>query len=188
MSQAQLKIARTLQQILSRRKRELGSIRASSGHASSAGETKPPHHPPHPEPVNESLGRGFYITIAAIPLSLVLYKFSVSSDDSTAQPAFTRLINYYSNWNERWAQRNALHTRMSEQAAHDRNLFQSAPASQHIDLRFPEIFNTGSPYNVPAGHSANLDELIAHYHRQNAEANKAREARTRAAENGRKEQ
>ncbi len=32
------------------------------------------------------------------------------------------------------------------------------------------IFNTGSPYNVPAGQgSANLDKLIAHYERKNAE-------------------
>lgn len=49
------------------------------------------------------------------------------------------------------------------------------------------IFNTGSPYNVPAGHSANLDELIAHYERQNVLVNEAREARRRAAESDHKE-
>lgn len=49
------------------------------------------------------------------------------------------------------------------------------------------IFNTGSPYNVPAGHTANLDELIAHYKKINADVNMAREARSKAAERGDKE-
>ena len=35
--------------------------------------------------------------------------------------------------------------------------------------RARRIFNTGSPYNVQAGQSANLDALIAHYEKQNAE-------------------
>lgn len=37
-------------------------------------------------------------------------------------------------------------------------------------------FNTGSPYNVPAGHGADLSELIAHYQRKNAE----QDAKTRS--------
>ena len=32
------------------------------------------------------------------------------------------------------------------------------------------IFNTGSPYNVPAGHSIDLEAVKAHYEKQNAEA------------------
>lgn len=44
------------------------------------------------------------------------------------------------------------------------------------------IFNTGSPFNVPAGHTVNLDKVIAHYHKENENANKAREAKTKAAE------
>ena len=31
-----------------------------------------------------------------------------------------------------------MHTAMMEQAAHDRNLFQSTPGSRMIDLKFPE--------------------------------------------------
>lgn len=32
------------------------------------------------------------------------------------------------------------------------------------------IFNTGSPYNVPAGHgTGNLDKVIAHYEKKNKE-------------------
>ena len=31
-----------------------------------------------------------------------------------------------------------MHTRMVEQAAHDRNLFQSSPGTRTVDLRFPE--------------------------------------------------
>lgn len=49
-------------------------------------------------------------------------------------------------------------------------------------ISYSRIFNTGSPFNVPAGHTVNLDKVIAHYHQENENANKAREARTKAAE------
>ncbi|KAL9601398.1 MAG: hypothetical protein Q9219_002574 [cf. Caloplaca sp. 3 TL-2023] len=105
--------------------------------------------------------------------------FSQSSDDSSdesSQPLFTRMLRRYDKWSNSWAERNALHTKAIEQAALDRNLFHNSQPSPLVDLSFPEIFNTGSPYNVPAGHGANLNELIAHYHRKNAE----QDAKTRA--------
>ena len=34
-------------------------------------------------------------------------------------------------------------------------------------LLLHRIFNTGSPYNVPAGHSVDLSAVIAHYEKQN---------------------
>ena len=36
------------------------------------------------------------------------------------------------------------------------------------------IFNTGSPYNIPAGHSADLGALKAHYEKKNVEAEEKR--------------
>jgi hypothetical protein len=91
---------------------------------------------------------------------------------------------------------------MVEQAAFDRNLYQSSPGTKHVNLKFPEyvptqkkeqqnetqckfwltdrIFNTGSPYNVSAGQGArNLHELVAHYEKQNAESE---EKKTKATE------
>ncbi|KAL8720675.1 MAG: hypothetical protein Q9225_002504 [Loekoesia sp. 1 TL-2023] len=150
-----------------------------TGHHASAGKYEPTHHGHHPEPVNESLGRGFYFVIAALPLSFAIYKFSRSSDGSSAessQPWLTRMLRRYDDWSNSWAERNALHTKAIEQAAHDRNLFLDSQPSDLVELRFPEVFNTGSPYNVPAGHGANLNELIAHYQRKNAE----QDAKTRA--------
>lgn len=43
-------------------------------------------------------------------------------------------------------------------------------------------FNTGSPFSVPAGHSADLTELIAFYHKKSAdnEARKVEKLRARA--------
>ncbi|KAL8632126.1 hypothetical protein Q9189_002150 [Teloschistes chrysophthalmus] len=155
-----------------------GSNITSSSHQATAGKHEPTHHAHHPEPVNESL---------ALPLSFAVYKFSRSSDDSgdeASQPWFTRMIRRYDSWQRAFVERNALHTKMLEQAGHDRNLFHNSPRSEMIDLSFPEIFNTGSPYNVPAGHSANLDELIAHYKKKNAEQDAKVRARMerRAAE------
>lgn len=31
------------------------------------------------------------------------------------------------------------------------------------DTSHRRVFNVGSPHNVPAGHYANMDKLIAHY-------------------------
>ena len=42
------------------------------------------------------------------------------------------------------------------------------------------FFNGGSPYNVPAGHGAKLNEVIAHYQKKNAEQDA--KARARADE------
>ena len=39
------------------------------------------------------------------------------------------------------------------------------------------IFNTGSPYNIPAGHSADLGALKAHYEKKNVEAEDKRMVR-----------
>ncbi|KZF23798.1 hypothetical protein L228DRAFT_246645 [Xylona heveae TC161] len=141
----------------------------------------------HPAPVNEPLGKSFYFTIAAVPLSYLLYVLSrgAQEDGKTGQqtkPLFTRVIDSYSDYKERWVTRNTLHTNMMEQAAFDRNLFQSAPKSKAVDLRFPEVFNTGSPYNVPAGNGGgNIDELIAHYEKKNYEDN---ERKLRALQEG----
>jgi hypothetical protein len=86
--------------------------------------------------------RNFYLTLAAIPLGFALYKFTA---DSKEGPSFTRLIERYSEYKEQWTARNTLHTTMIEQAAHDRNLFQSSPGSKMIDLKFPEyVLGTAS--------------------------------------------
>ena len=89
--------------------------------------------------------RGFYVSIAALAFSFALYKFSRSTSNDTAsagdpdkQPLITRIIQYYHFWQDRFAERNTLHTRMVEQAGADRNLFQSSPWTHHIELKFPE--------------------------------------------------
>lgn len=59
---------------------------------------------------------------------------------------------------------------MIEQAGDDRALFNGSTGSPTVVLKFPEIFNTGSPFNVPAGQGGgDLDELVAHYQKQNVE-------------------
>lgn len=47
------------------------------------------------------------------------------------------------------------------------------------------IFNTGSPWNIPAGQGgANLDKLIAHYEKKNVEAE---ERKVKTLREGKKE-
>ena len=83
--------------------------------------------------------RGFYISIAALALSFAVYKYSRSSpSDPDHQPLLTRVMQSYNWFQDEFARRNALHTAMVEQAAEDRNLFQSSPWTHHTELKFQE--------------------------------------------------
>ncbi|KAH8820333.1 NADH-ubiquinone oxidoreductase 17.8 kDa subunit [Xylogone sp. PMI_703] len=125
------------------------------------------HH--HSGPKDESLGTTFWFAIGLIPATVVVYTASRPSKDGS-QPALSRFIDGYSSWKDQWTSRNTLHTNMIEQAAHDRILINSSPGSPTVNLKFPEVFNTGSPHNVVAGQGPrSMDSLIAHYRKRNAE-------------------
>ncbi len=47
-------------------------------------------------------------------------------------------------------------------------------------LRLYRTFNTGSPYNVPAGHTADLSALRAHYQQKNLEKEEEQMAKVTA--------
>ncbi|KAI9709356.1 MAG: hypothetical protein M1820_003476 [Bogoriella megaspora] len=122
---------------------------------------------------NESLGRGFYITLASVPAFYFIYRFQTSDPDK--KPYFTQLMEKYKDWRELWVERNDRHVKMIEQAAFDRNLFMNTKPSRNVELKYPEFLNQGSPWNVPAGHgSANIDAVIEHYQKKNFEENEKR--------------
>ncbi|KAF9736172.1 hypothetical protein PMIN06_003801 [Paraphaeosphaeria minitans] len=127
------------------------------------------HHHTHSEPVNESMGLGFWIPIGAIPVFSGLYWISQSDPD--APPIMTRLINKYTEATERYAERNALHVSMVEQAGNDRVLFTKTRPQEHVNMRFPEIMNQGSPFNVPAGQVNNMEKVIEKFKREAYEDN-----------------
>lgn len=85
--------------------------------------------------------KGFYITLAAIPVTLALYKLATS--DTSTVPFLQRLIEQYSEKQEEWGRRNALHTVAAEQAAQDRHLFLGESTNvKSIELRYPEYVQT----------------------------------------------
>jgi len=109
------------------------------------------------------MGTGFYATLAVIPAGWALYYASRKGSDNS-EPFFTRMISSATaGWNDQWAQQNAHHVQMLEQAGADRALFNYAQPVYHVDMRFPEMMNAGSPYNVPAGSQVNMDKVIAKY-------------------------
>ncbi|TKX25576.1 NADH-ubiquinone oxidoreductase-like protein 3 [Elsinoe australis] len=130
-------------------------------------------HDAHSAPENESFGRGFFIALAAVPLSIAVYKFTASGGPDN-KPLFTRMIESYYTKEETWDRRNDLHTQAVELAGNDRALFFNGDfsRSRYVEMRFPEAMNTGSPFNVPAGHgSGNIDAAIAKFEKQNYEEN-----------------
>ncbi|OAL45433.1 hypothetical protein IQ07DRAFT_591246 [Pyrenochaeta sp. DS3sAY3a] len=112
--------------------------------------------------VDEPIGYGFWGTIAVIPVGWAIYAVSRPNSDDTT-PFFTRMIGKYTESQEKLAVRNDLHVRMVEQAGDDRILFNKTKPQEYVDMKFPEIMNNGSPYNVPAGSQVQLEQVIEKY-------------------------
>ena len=68
---------------------------------------------------------------------MLVYTISRPANDGKI-PVISKMMQRYSDYQEQWAARNALHTTMVEQAAHDRHLFQSAKGVNYLELRFNE--------------------------------------------------
>jgi hypothetical protein len=134
-------------------KLRVGRARYSSTHHGKEAGSHADHGHHHSGPVNESLGvwntwkksrtitdklqTQLYVVLAIIPASFALYTASRNSQDGSI-PGISKVIEKYSDLKDKWSARNTLHTSMIEQAAFDRNLYQSAVGSSHINLRFPE--------------------------------------------------
>ncbi|KAI1814494.1 hypothetical protein GGS20DRAFT_410975 [Poronia punctata] len=139
------------------------------------------HAPPQPQ-VEEGLGTAFYIFAGLIPASFIGYKITRPGENGEPS-SISKWLTQFDYFND-WEVRNTLRTDMLEQAAHDKHLFLNAGNSTHVELKTPELLWSGSPYNVPAGHSANLEHVAEHY-RKKAAAEEERKAKKLAAkENG----
>jgi hypothetical protein len=131
---------------------------------------------------------GFYISLAAIPVSIAVYTLAQPSADGSPS-SITKMIDSFTYYKERNAERNVLHVNAIEKAAGDRHLFNNSAGARTVSLKFPEFvpllsiytrskadiiprtFNTGSPFNVPAGHGPrDMETLVAHYTKLNEEA------------------
>ena len=80
----------------------------------------------------------FYIILASIPLTFAILKFIRAPSAEGRPPLLERVVESWSQLGGSWKERNTRHTMAIEQAAHDRNLFQSAKRSEKVELRFPE--------------------------------------------------
>ncbi|KAK3936485.1 hypothetical protein QBC46DRAFT_357435 [Diplogelasinospora grovesii] len=125
-------------------------------------------HGHHAPPVEESLGTAFYVAVGAVPACMLLY--SVSRPGKDGEPSgISKMLERVSDMKEQWETRNHLMTAALEQAAHDKHLLYHAPRNTHVELKYPEVFQHGSPFNVPAGHYINMDKVVAHYRKQHLE-------------------
>ncbi|KAI5240447.1 hypothetical protein E4T47_06157 [Aureobasidium subglaciale] len=120
-------------------------------------------------PEEEKLGTGFFLALSIVPVGFLLYKFT--GPGNYEHKYLTRVINSYDGYRKDAAHIAALHTDALEQAAADRNLFANSQRQQNVQLKFPEILNTGAPHNVPAGHYADMSQVIAKFEKESYEAN-----------------
>ncbi|KAI5300373.1 hypothetical protein KEM55_007866 [Ascosphaera atra] len=107
---------------------------------------------------------GLFIGLLSVPAVVGIYNWANS--DPTQKPLITRLIEKYSANIEELERRNAIHTLAAERAAFDRHLFFSCKSDMNIELSCPEIFNVGGSVNVPAGHYADLTDVVGHYEKR----------------------
>lgn len=84
----------------------------------------------------------------------LLYKWAQPSADGK-KPALARMIDGYAYLQDQFAARNKVHTAMIEQAAFDRNLFQSDKKTEHIPMRFPEFVNPSKGTDGATGRDTN---------------------------------
>jgi len=157
--------------LVARRVRPTG-VRNTRSYASGHG-----HH--HEHTVEESFGPGFYLAFAAIPASVVVYQISRPDKDGE-HTTIGKWLEKASDLSKEWEQKNHNTTAAIEQAAKDKHLFYNIERNRHIELSYPEVFQHGSPYNVPAGHYVNLDKVVAHYQKQHLDE-EARKAKKLAA-------
>jgi len=168
--------ARPLRQSIRQPSRRYAGHEAGHGHGEahhSSGESA--FHVASGGTGNEGFGRGFYFALGTIPLFYVVYSIASSPNDN----AITRLVQRYDAGREVLLRKDALHTTMMEQAAADRQLFAATPTNAAgPPLRYQEMFNASSPWNVSAGHgSADLSALTKHYEEQQKEGEQERMAR-----------
>ncbi|KAJ5936388.1 hypothetical protein N7454_005023 [Penicillium verhagenii] len=133
----------------------------------------------HAEPVNESFGPSFYVTIGSFASAFLIYHVSKSTD---SENWISGLITKYTPSAEVAEQRNAIHTALLEKAAEDRHLLQSQGPREAYELMQPDMMNTGSPWNVSPGSQANLSKVVAHYEQRNKEIDASRIARMQGRE------
>ena len=61
-----------------------------------------------------------------------------SSDDPNAPPFFTRMIDKYTEVQDRWAKSNDMHVQLVERAGSDRVLFVNTKPQEYVSMKFPE--------------------------------------------------
>ncbi|KAI1774070.1 hypothetical protein F4818DRAFT_420739 [Hypoxylon cercidicola] len=136
---------------------------ASESHGHGHDHDHDHHHAPE---VAEGLGTAFYVFAALVPASYIGY--SVSRPGPNGEPSsISKWLKSFDYFND-WEVRNTLRTNIMEQAAHDKHLLLYSGKNTHVELKTPELFNSGSPWNVPAGHLPNLDHVTEHYRKQAA--------------------
>ncbi|KAK3362985.1 NADH dehydrogenase 17.8K chain [Lasiosphaeria hispida] len=138
-------------------------------------------HAHHAHQVSESFGPGFYLGFGVIPASYIVYQLSRPNKDGEPT-VIEQWLTKVSDVKEELARKNHNTTAMIQQAAEDRHLFTSVGKPGHYELRYPEVFQHGSPTNVPAGHNINLDKVIAHYRKQHLDEEERKVKKLVAAE------
>ncbi|KAK0751608.1 hypothetical protein B0T18DRAFT_320465 [Schizothecium vesticola] len=137
-------------------------------------------HGHHAHGVEESLGMGFWIAVGSIPASVLVYMVS-RPDKNGEKTVIEKWIGQAMDMQTEMATKNHNNAAAIEQAAKDRHLFYHVPRQRHIELKYPETFGHGSPYNVPAGHSVNMDKVVAHYHQKHLDAEERKAKKLAAA-------
>jgi hypothetical protein len=77
---------------------------------------------------------GFYISLATLTTSFILYRLTQSTEMSGSHSWISSLIEKWTPSERIWEERNAIRTAAMEKAAEDRHLFLGARPNDTIDL------------------------------------------------------
>jgi hypothetical protein len=102
-----------------------------------------PSYAAHSSMLTSSTQTGFYLTLAAIPFSFIVYNAAQAVKDGE-EPFVTQFIKKYDYWLQTYRERNELHTKMVEQAGYDRLVLQHSPRNEGVDYKFNEYVHRNS--------------------------------------------
>ncbi|KAF9071082.1 hypothetical protein BDP27DRAFT_1446572 [Rhodocollybia butyracea] len=91
-------------------------------------------------------------------LAGVAIKFA---EEQSEEAFITRWIAMYTTSSEKWLDMNAGHTALSKGSAETVHLITSASRPPMHRMRFPQMLDNASPFNVPVGISADTDDFVA---------------------------
>ncbi|KAJ3820471.1 hypothetical protein F5880DRAFT_1615556 [Lentinula raphanica] len=124
-------------------------------HASTAHSDHHNHHQTEEDSFATPAWRRFFV------VSLIAGALYQLAPKPSEEAFITRWLAMYTTTSEKWLDMNVRHTVLSVDAAEGVNLFTTASRPAMYRMRFPQMLDNASPFNVQVGLNADTRDFVA---------------------------